>query len=217
MNKEKLLSGLKWLFRSFIWLFVLMYIIDMVTKMVVMFNMHVGESITLIPNFLWITYVQNKSAAFGMGFGDEYVRRWTFVLIATIGIGIILYIYIKKFKSLSMYLKACLMLILTGAVGNLTDRLFYAKSEFAVVDWINFFDNDFWHFPFNIADSCVVVGAIMLIVWLIVEEVKDYKKQALEAKAEEKPEKILSEEEKSRYTPKEEESAPKVEENEPKE
>lgn len=200
MTKEKCLAGLKWFFRSFIWLFVLMYVVDMVTKMVVMFNMYVGQNITLIPNFLWITYVQNKSAAFGMGFGDEHVRRWTFVLIATIGAAIVLYIYIKKFKTLSMYLKACLMLILTGALGNLTDRLFYAQSDFAVVDWINFFDTNWWHFPFNIADSCVVVGAIMVIVWLIVEEIKEYKAQKAKdlASGEDKESKILSNEEKKR-------------------
>ena len=53
------------------------------------------------------------------------------------------------------------------------DRLFYAKSGYCVVDWIDFCG--IWRFIFNIADSGVVVGTIMLVVYLIIQEVKDYK------------------------------------------
>ena len=75
------------------------------------------------------------------------------------------------------------MLMLTGAIGNLIDRLFYAQSNFCVVDWIDFCG--IWAYIFNLADSGIVVGTIMLIVWLIVEEVKEYKAQkALEPKVE---------------------------------
>ncbi len=72
------------------------------------------------------------------------------------------------------------MLILTGALGNLFDRLFYSaaylKSEYAgVVDFIDFCG--IWDAVFNIADSCIVVAAIILIVYFIVEEVKDNRKK----------------------------------------
>ena len=71
------------------------------------------------------------------------------------------------------------MCILVGAIGNLIDRIFYGK----VVDFIDFFG--IWHAIFNVADSFVVVGTIMLIIYLIVEEVKDYKaRKALEPKVE---------------------------------
>ncbi len=199
MTKEKFLNGLNWFFRSFIWLFLLLLVIDIITKNVIMANLQEGESITLIPGFLWITYVKNTNAAFGMGFASPEVNRWIFIVVALIGTAIILYFYIKKFKILPMYIKACMMLILTGAIGNLIDRLFYAQSNFAVVDWINFFDASWWHWVFNIADSAVVIGAIMLIIWLIVDEVKDSRKKSLEAKNDPnygKP--VLSEEEKRR-------------------
>ena len=199
MNKENIVKKLKWFFESFIWLFLLLLVIDIITKNVIMNNLEEGESITLIPGFLWITYVKNFSAAFGQGFGNATANRIVFIIIALIGTAIILFIYIKKNKQLTMYVKACLMLILTGAIGNLIDRLFYARSEYAVVDWINFFDKSWWHWVFNIADSGVVIGAIMLIVWLIVEEVKDAKKAKLEKANEPKVEgPVLSKEEKER-------------------
>ena len=62
-------------------------------------------------------------------------------------------------------------MVVTGAIGNMIDRIFYGP-EFAVVDWIDFYW--FWKFNFNIADCCVVIAAFMLIIYVIVMEVKDY-------------------------------------------
>ena len=215
MNENKFLKGLKWFFKSYIWLFILFFIIDIVTKRIIVANLAVGDSIELIPNFLWITYVQNTNAAFGMGFKYPEVNRWLFVVVATIGTAVVLTFYIKNFKKYNQYIKACLMLILVGALGNLVDRLFYADSGYAVVDWINFFDTDFWHWVFNIADSCVVVGAIMLAVYLIVEEVKEENKKRKAEKALEQEGPILSKEEQERLQEAQNnqvEEAPKAEE-----
>ena len=170
---SKVLPGLKWFFRSFIWLFLILFIADMVTKLALSMNMYEGQSVTLIPGFLRVTLSYNANAAFGMGFASPEVNRWIYIVIALLGTGIILFIYIKKFKSLGLYVRACLMLMLTGALGNLIDRLFYMHSNFCVVDWIDFYG--IWQYIFNLADSGVVVGTIMLIVWLIVEEVKEYR------------------------------------------
>ena len=89
------------------------------------------------------------------------------------------------------------MLILTGALGNVIDRLFYAKSNYCVVDWIDFCG--IWGAIFNIADSCIVVGSIMLIVYLIVEEVKDYKIKKANEPKEETPVLSKTEQEKKDY------------------
>ena len=81
---------------------------------------------------------------------------------------------------MKLYIRACLVLIVTGALGNMIDRIFYGPLEYAdatglfsgaVVDWIDFYW--FWSFNFNIADSCIVVSAFMLIIYIIVNEVKD--------------------------------------------
>ena len=160
---------LKWLFESFIWLFVLGLVIDIVSKLVIKTNMVEGDSIILIPKFLAITFSYNEAAAFGMGFKEPEVNRWIYISIAVLASAAILYFYIRKYKTYGKFLKACLMCILVGAVGNLIDRIFYGK----VVDFIDFFG--IWHAIFNVADSFVVVGTILLIVYLILEEVKDYK------------------------------------------
>ena len=160
---------LKWLFESFIWLFVLGLVIDIVSKLVIKTNMVEGDSIILIPKFLAITFSYNEAAAFGMGFKEPEVNRWIYISIAVLASAAILFFFIRKYKTYGKFLKACLMCILVGAVGNLIDRIFYGK----VVDFIDFFG--IWHAIFNVADSFVVVGTILLVVYLILEEVKDYK------------------------------------------
>ncbi len=172
---NKLLPGLKWFFRSFIWLFVLLLAADIITKLVFSLTMQPGDYYEIIPGFLRIRLSFNANAAFGMGFTDPTVNRIIYIIVAVIGAGIILYFFIKKFKKLNLYVRACLMLMLTGAIGNLIDRLFYAQSNFCVVDWIDFCG--IWAYIFNLADSGIVIGTIMLIVWLVVEEVKDYRAQ----------------------------------------
>ena len=174
-----------------------MLAIDLITKLVIMNNMVVGDSIPLIKGFLHITYSQNPNAAFGMGFSDPQLNRWLYIAIALIATGVILFFYIKKFNKYGLYIKACLMLILTGALGNVIDRLFYAKSNYCVVDWIDFCG--IWGAIFNIADSCIVVGSIMLIVYLIVEEVKDYKIKKANEPKEETPVLSKTEQEKKDY------------------
>ncbi len=178
---SKVLKGLKWFYHSYIWLFVLFIIVDFVTKQLVVRNMTPGDSITLIPSwdsskpFLAITYSVNTNAAFSFGVGDEAANRIFYSIIAFLGLGVIIGIYSWKFKQLNGIFKACLMLMAVGALGNLIDRLFYSASFLhssfnGVVDWIDF--AVIWPFIFNIADSCVVVGTLILVVYLIVDEVK---------------------------------------------
>ena len=179
--KEKL----KWFFESFIWLFVLGLVIDIVSKLVIKNNMAPGDSIVLIPHFLAITFSYNEAAAFGMGFSNPEVNKWLYIVVALLASAAIIFFYVKKFSAFGKYVKACLMCILVGAVGNLIDRFAYGK----VVDFIDFFG--IWHAIFNVADSFIVVGTIMLVVYLIIGEVKDFKeKRALEK--EEGEEKLLS-------------------------
>ena len=177
-------AKLKWFFESFIWLFVLGLVIDIISKLIIKTNMVEGDSIILIPHFLAITFSYNEAAAFGMGFKNPEVNRWIYISVAVIATAAILYFYIKKNKVYGKFIKASLMCILVGAVGNLIDRLIYGK----VVDFIDFFG--IWHAIFNVADSFVVIGTIMLVVYLILEEVKDYK--AKKASEPEQTGKVLS-------------------------
>lgn len=172
----------KWFLYSYIWLGVFMLLIDIVTKNIIVNTMKVGQSIDLIPGFLRITYQVNTNFAFSSSFNmPPDVVRIVFCIVATIGIGIILFIYIKKNKTLPKVTKAALMLLLVGALGNLIDRVAYTPEYLGykfngVVDWIDFCG--IWKFVFNWADSCLVVGALMLIIYyIVIEIVASYKKK----------------------------------------
>ena len=179
---EKFKKALKWFFESFIWLGLILFIIDLVTKLVVVANKEYIVSnggIVLIPNFLRINYLINNNLVFGISFGSDTANRITFCIAAMlIVVGFIIFLVFKWGKLNKMY-RACAMMILSGAFGNLVDRLFYSPEFLAnpvngVVDWIDFYG--VWKFNFNIADSAVVVAAIMLIVFILVTDIIEYKK-----------------------------------------
>ena len=201
----KVLVGLKWFFHSYIWLFVLFLVIDLVTKIVIVnyFATH-DSSIVLLGSvskpFLQISYAINERAAFGFGLESAIANRIIYCIVASVGTAALITIYVFSFKKTNSFVKACLMLMLVGALGNLIDRIFYTPSFLhapnnGVVDWIDFIG--IWPFIFNIADSCVVVGTIMLIVYFIIDEIKTVRaKRAEEVK--ESGGKVLSKEEQQR-------------------
>ena len=168
--KEKIIKGLKWFYQSFIWLFIVLLGLDILSKQLVA---HSGvEPYNQIADwgFVRINYVLNYNAAFGLGADDHTVSRIIYLVVASlVTIGLITYLILKR-KEMKLFVRACLVLIVTGAIGNMIDRIFYAPY-YAVVDWIDFYW--FWGYNFNIADSCIVVSAFMLIIYVIVLEVKD--------------------------------------------
>lgn len=180
--KNKVIPALKWFLTSFIWVFIIMFALDIVSKQCIMNNLEVGESIDLIPGFLRITYVQNFNAAFGIGTGNHLLSRILYMVVASIASVLLVFFFIKKYKNIPPFIRGCMMLILTGALGNLVDRIFYGP-DYAVIDFIDFYFLSFWNFVFNIADCGVVIGAILLIIYLIVTEVKDYIKRNKEESA----------------------------------
>ena len=174
--KTKILPILKSFLLSFTWVFAIMFALDIISKQCIMKYLSVGQSVDLIPGFLRITYVQNFNAAFGIGTGNHLLSRILYIIVASIASAVLIFFFIKKYKKINPFVRGCLMLILTGALGNLVDRIFYAP-DFAVVDFIDFYFLSFWTFVFNIADCGVVLGALLLIVYLIVNEVKDYRRR----------------------------------------
>ena len=168
--KEKIIKSLKWFYQSFIWLFIVLLGLDILTKKLVA---HSGvEPYNQIADwgFVRINYVLNYNAAFGLGADDHTVSRIIYLVVASlVTIGLITYLILKR-KEMKLYVRACLVLIVTGAIGNMIDRIFYAPY-YAVVDWIDFWW--FWDYNFNIADSCIVVAAFMMVIYIIVLEVKD--------------------------------------------
>lgn len=182
--KEKLLNGLKWLFKSYIWLGVLLLAIDIITKQIVMHSGVTPPGIVAKWGFVNITYVLNTKAAFGIGADNPDVSRTIYLIVATlISAGLITYLILKR-KGMKLFIRAALIMVVTGAIGNMIDRIFYGglqggRAFFggAVVDWIDFYWIPGWVWNFNIADSCIVVAAFMLIIYIIVAEVKDYRER----------------------------------------
>ena len=178
---ELVVKFFKWLWRSFIWLFLLMFALDILSKQLIKNLLNVGANISLIDGFLSINYVQNNGMAFGIEFGNDVANTVFFIAISIIGFlliaGFMIYYYRKK-KLYGVGLAAA-SLMLSGTFGNLIDRSFYVSTNAAtgetyhyVVDFIGF-DFGSYSFPrFNVADSCLVIGTIMLIIWLIVEDIK---------------------------------------------
>ena len=140
-------------------------------------GMYYGESISVIGNFFKITFIENPGMAFGFNPGSDF-KLWISVFSLFASIGLIIYLYVVRNKSLS--LRIALAMILGGAVGNLIDRVFYgiiykyAPAFYGRV--VDFFDFDFFNFAifgrnydrwpiFNIADASVTIGVIILVIF----------------------------------------------------
>lgn len=209
MEKNKIISGLKWFFHSYIWIGILVFIIDIVSKNIIALNMKEGDSIVLIPGFLSISYTINRHAAFGIGPDNPLVSKILYCVIATIASIFLSIYYAKNHKKFPGYVKAAITMVIAGALGNLFDRLVYSPEYLhaidgmpgGVVDFIDFFNGSslhkLWHYIFNIADCGVVIGVGMFVVYLVIEEIKESKQNKKEEVVESNG-KILSRSEKEK-------------------
>lgn len=136
-------------------------ILDQLTKWLIVKNLQIGESIEIIENFLYITSHRNRGAAWGILQG----QMWFFYVI-TIVVIIGIVIYIQKAVKGKWLMGVSLGLMLGGAIGNFIDRVF--RKE--VVDFINTYIFGYDFPVFNIADSALVIGVILLMIQMLKEE-----------------------------------------------
>ncbi|PLS06482.1 signal peptidase II [Neobacillus cucumis] len=136
-------------------------LLDQFTKWLIVKNMFLGESITIIDNVLYITSHRNRGAAWGILQG----QMWLFYVITIVVIVAIIY-YLYKAARGKMLLGVSLALMLGGAIGNFIDRVL--RKE--VVDFIHTYIFSY-NFPvFNIADSSLVIGVILLMIQMLLDE-----------------------------------------------
>lgn len=150
----------------FIILFCLLLIlIDFISKYLVI-NLINDKVIIIIKNFLKFLYVKNTGAAFGIMSGN--------IIILVIVTLILLFYIIKEVKNNvdNKWILISYLLILSGAIGNLIDRIFRGY----VVDFISFTLFDKEMAVFNIADSYITIGVFLLIILLLKKEVPLWKK-----------------------------------------
>lgn len=127
--------------------------IDQFTKWLIMATMQVGESQPFIGQWLKLTYVQNRGAAFGMLQGYQ----WFFLIAA--GLVIAAFIFYNVRYQVPGPLRWWMGLAAAGAVGNFIDRFRFGHV-------IDFFDLGWWP-VFNVADAAISIGGIMLVIYLL--------------------------------------------------
>jgi len=133
-------------------------LLDQVTKFFISSNMCVHDSFPVIDGLFNITYIRNTGAAFGFLANASPMVRSFFLIGVTIAVILLIIYYIWKIKAEEKFFTFPLSLILAGAVGNLIDRVRFGD----VVDFLDFYISSY-HWPaFNIADSAISIGAIIL-------------------------------------------------------
>ena len=130
---------------------------DQLIKFYIINNFSYGQSLAIIENIFHLTFVKNTGAAFGIFKGGNIF----FIVISILIILFLLFYFYRYFKK-NIYTKISFGLIIGGAIGNLIDRI---KLNY-VVDYL-----DFRIWPvFNLADSAIVVGAGILMIYIIIKD-----------------------------------------------
>ncbi len=154
---------------TWIVIMVALVVIDQVTKLMALRLLEPVGSVNVIEGVFRFTYVENRGAAFGM-FSEH---RWVFMVISTVAI-VALIIYLWKFRPDSRFACMAISMIAAGGIGNMIDRVYLGF----VVDFLDFCAfPELWAWVFNVADACVCVGGGMLVLWLILSIIQEYKQE----------------------------------------
>lgn len=150
----------------------ILVIVDQISKYLVLQDAHLmsGGRYVLIENFFNLRYTLNTGAAWSILADVE----WGIFLLIVISVvaSIAFFIFLVKYSGWPKFLPFCISLAWAGTVGNLIDRVRHR----GVVD---FFDFQFgtWHFPtFNVADACIVVGMLGILIYILFFETRHREK-----------------------------------------
>jgi len=135
-------------------------IIDQIVKYLVVVNMELTESIKVISNFFYITYIKNSGAAFGI-FQDTSVILIILSFIAIIG----LVKYVIEDKNIKKIEAISYSLVLGGILGNLIDRI----TNGYVIDYLDFYIFGYDYPVFNLADTFIVIGFVIILINLFIK------------------------------------------------
>ncbi|MCY1038094.1 signal peptidase II [Staphylococcus nepalensis] len=133
-------------------------ILDQITKYIITKTMQIGDSFELIPNFLNITSHRNSGAAWGILSG-----KMAFFYIITVVILIVLIVFYIKEAKHNLLMQVAISLLFAGALGNFIDRVLNGE----VVDFVDTYIFSY-NFPiFNVADSSLTIGVLLIIIALL--------------------------------------------------
>lgn len=165
---KKIVKGLQWFGKSYIWIVPLCIIVDQTSKLLIEKMLLTRPGLVyddwFLKGFMSLQLSYNTGAAWSM-LDDQRILLALISVVASIAIIIYLSVNYKKLK---LIYRICGFLILGGCMGNMIDRIFYEKG---VIDFLRF---DFMNFPiFNGADSMLVVGIAIILVYMIVQEIRE--------------------------------------------
>ena len=146
---------------KYLFLFVIssaLIIIDQYTKFMITLHIPLNYSVKVVEGFFNLTHIRNSGVAFGI-FSDQQseLKPYFLIFVSIIAIIAILIIFHQTGKEKRM-VQTALVLIFSGAIGNLIDRVLHKE----VIDFIDLFINN-QHWPaFNIADSCITIGVMFM-------------------------------------------------------
>ncbi len=145
--------NLRWL-----WLSGAIIVLDQFTKQLASDLLQIHQPVAIAP-FLNLTLTHNTGAAFSLLSDAGGWQRWLFAGLSVV-VGIVIVAWLWRLSSRERWLACGLALVLGGALGNLWDRLVIG----AVVDFIDVYYQR-WHWPaFNVADSAICIGAVLLVI-----------------------------------------------------
>ena len=138
-------------------------LLDQITKSVVQSTMTLHQSIPVIDGLFSLTYIRNPGAAFGL-FADSQnsLRILFFVIVSIIAILFLISLY-SKIPHKNPIARLAIGMVMGGAIGNLIDRVRFGE----VVDFLDFYVTTH-HWPvFNVADSCISTGVVLLMAYFL--------------------------------------------------
>ena len=139
-------------------------VLDQLTKWLVMYLVMDPPRVIQVLPFFNLTVVWNRGVSFGM-FGGGVVPPAVFVAMSA-AIAVALLIWLRKAET--FWTQVAIGLVIGGAIGNVVDRLVYG----AVFDFLDFHVAG-WHWPaFNVADSAICIGVVLLLVESLLPERK---------------------------------------------
>lgn len=147
--------------RYMIWLALaaVIVVLDLWTKHLASQNLELYRPVH-ITDWFNLTLAHNDGAAFSLLAGAGGWQRWFFTIVGGV-IGVVLLVWLARLPANARLLPTALMLVLGGAAGNLVDRVRLGY----VVDFIDLHYFNEWHWPaFNVADSAIVIGVVLLIL-----------------------------------------------------
>jgi signal peptidase II len=133
--------------------------LDQFTKFMVLHSLQLNESVPLWPDILYLSYIQNSGAGFGLLANLGSTVRIPFFIAITLAASFMIYTYQRLIPHEKQMTRIALGLVWGGALGNLTDRLLYGQ----VIDFIDVRYNDYPWYVFNFADACVTAGVLFLL------------------------------------------------------